>query len=292
MELKSYTCPHCGGVLIVKEQLKVYRCEYCGVTYDYDYFKEEDLLARADVYLKKKEFLAAKEAYGFLLEKEPDNAKAYKRLLLVTEKFTDLHDFRYEKIYDNLHFPELKAINDRALKEVTGKDRVFFEAFERSVLTHGSALVEARKKYNEQKDVCDNLALEKSRVPKELTPRKKAYENLRCAFILSLAFWCPLSFSLCVGSGTMNPNIALFFGKVFGFTILFELIMLIALKILGHLVELEEDAEAKAEDNKEQKAVEDPEEVKLKELKKAVDRASYELRKNLRALYENDPDKN
>ena len=290
MELKSYTCPHCGGVLQVKEQLKVYRCEYCGVTYDYDYFKEDSLLKRADVYLKKREFLAAKEAYEFLLEKEPDNAKAYKRLLLVAQEFTDIKEFRNDKIYIDLNFPELKKINDRALKEVEGKDRAFFEAFEKAVLEQGQILKEARIKQQEQQAVLDQASNAKNNViSRKETAVATLKDGLGCAFVIAVFFTLSATLSL-IGSLSRTGDLK-FSVIVLAGVLLVELLGVLAYKIIKTVVNKTaikdyDEAIEQLDDN------EDDAEKRFKELKKAADQASFALRNSMRVVLEKDPDKN
>lgn len=129
MKLKGYTCPGCGGALIVDEALKVYRCEYCGVTYDYNYFMRDDVLERAFSYINHQEYRAAKEAFEFVLLKEPNNAIAYEGLLLTRAELRDLKMLRKTEVFEKLPYKDMKSIVDRALKNVEGDDRKFFEDF-------------------------------------------------------------------------------------------------------------------------------------------------------------------
>ena len=41
----KHQCPSCGGYLNVDNDKQMYRCASCGSTYDFDYFREEKLLA-------------------------------------------------------------------------------------------------------------------------------------------------------------------------------------------------------------------------------------------------------
>ena len=39
--IKKHQCPSCGGTLSVDNERQMYRCKFCGSTYDYEYFREE-----------------------------------------------------------------------------------------------------------------------------------------------------------------------------------------------------------------------------------------------------------
>ena len=81
--LKKHTCPTCGGQLIVNEVRKMYECPFCGVTFDYEYFREDDVLERASRAIRLGEFQSAKDAYEFMLAKEPSNFEALRGMILV-----------------------------------------------------------------------------------------------------------------------------------------------------------------------------------------------------------------
>ena len=72
----SHICPTCGGKLNVNTERQMYECPFCGVTFDYDYFREESVLSIASEALKNDEFASAESAYDFMLVKEPDNFEA------------------------------------------------------------------------------------------------------------------------------------------------------------------------------------------------------------------------
>ena len=81
--IKKHTCPTCGGQLIVNEVRKMYECPFCGVTFDYEYFREDDVLERASRAIRLGEFQSAKDAYEFMLAKEPSNFEALRGMILV-----------------------------------------------------------------------------------------------------------------------------------------------------------------------------------------------------------------
>ena len=47
-DIKKHICPTCGGTLIVNVERQMYECPFCGMTFDYDYFREKNGLEIAD----------------------------------------------------------------------------------------------------------------------------------------------------------------------------------------------------------------------------------------------------
>lgn len=92
MAIKKLACEACGGQLIIDQMKQNYTCQFCGVTYDYEYFKEDDIHTKAEYYLHRHEFKAAREALEFLLEKEPSNSYALEKLLLSQYHLRDAED--------------------------------------------------------------------------------------------------------------------------------------------------------------------------------------------------------
>ena len=45
--LEIHQCRSCGGNLLIDPAKQIYVCTYCGITYDYEYFKEEDVHEKA-----------------------------------------------------------------------------------------------------------------------------------------------------------------------------------------------------------------------------------------------------
>ena len=46
LNVKKHTCPTCGGQLRVDLSRQMYECPFCGVTFDYAYFNEDDVIDR------------------------------------------------------------------------------------------------------------------------------------------------------------------------------------------------------------------------------------------------------
>ena len=81
--VKSNVCKMCGGLLDIDLDRQVYICPFCGVTFDYEYFREDNVLGLAKKAMRRKEFGAAKDAYEYMLKKDPHNFEALRGLFLV-----------------------------------------------------------------------------------------------------------------------------------------------------------------------------------------------------------------
>lgn len=84
--IKSHSCTKCGGVLIVHNDKQKYECPYCGIFYDYEYFRSRDILEQAVASQKMLQYDSAKEKYDFILKKDPHNFTALRGNLLCEAK--------------------------------------------------------------------------------------------------------------------------------------------------------------------------------------------------------------
>lgn len=91
--LQSHDCIKCGAALAVDTEKQLYVCPYCGKTYKYDYFAEENLLDFAYEALFKRDFETAKDAFSFMLAKEPQNFSALRGHLFASYQVSSLETF-------------------------------------------------------------------------------------------------------------------------------------------------------------------------------------------------------
>ena len=64
--IKKRRCPSCGGNLTVDNEKQMYCCMSCGSSYDYEYFREEQMHDMGETYLSRGEFMAAAVASIFI----------------------------------------------------------------------------------------------------------------------------------------------------------------------------------------------------------------------------------
>ena len=116
--IKSHDCKMCGGALEIDLDRQVYRCNYCGITYDYEYFREDNVAEVAQTALERSEFGAAKDAYEFILKKDPHDFAALRGLLLCTCKWKSIHPILHmSRVYLKEDTPELTYAMDNCLPD-------------------------------------------------------------------------------------------------------------------------------------------------------------------------------
>lgn len=126
LDVKKHICPTCGGNLIVNIERQMYECPSCGVTFDYDYFREENVLGIAAQALKDNEFSSAGKAYDFMLEKEPDNFEALRGKSLIAMDITKIDDIRSLDLYSKINYESALKEIDRAIESSKPQDREYF----------------------------------------------------------------------------------------------------------------------------------------------------------------------
>ena len=116
--IKSHDCKMCGGPLEIDVDRQVYRCNYCGISYDYEYFREDNVAEIAQTALSRGEFGAAKDAYDFILDKDPHDFTALKGLVLCACKWKTIHPILHmSKVYLKDDTPALVNALDNCLPE-------------------------------------------------------------------------------------------------------------------------------------------------------------------------------
>ena len=176
--IKKHQCPSCGGSLIIDNDKQMYHCTFCGSTYDYEYFREDQTIRMGDKYLARGEFVAAADAYKFTLSKDPHDFLALRGLMLAAANLNDMNDliredhtrgFMYDaglvddavegaSEADKEYFNELKKIYSdmKDLSEIYGE----IDSLNASKKTGGEEIrskeVERKDCYIENRDVKDS----------------------------------------------------------------------------------------------------------------------------------------
>lgn len=144
-ELKEHICPSCGGVLRVDIKKQMYECPFCGVTFDYDYFREDTVLDLAEDAVLKGENHSARKAYEFMLTKEPDNFEALRGISLISLNMTYTEDLNQMENYSGINYGEVNYVIDRAIRDSKPEERDYFELMKDAV-SNGDEYISARKK--------------------------------------------------------------------------------------------------------------------------------------------------
>ena len=124
--VNAHICPTCGGKLSVDIERQMYECPFCGVTFDYDYFREESVLGIASQALMNNEFDSADKAYDFMLEKEPDNFEALRGKALVAMDITKIDAIGSLELYSRLDYEAAYKKIDAGISSSKPSDREYF----------------------------------------------------------------------------------------------------------------------------------------------------------------------
>ncbi len=125
--MKKHSCPSCGGQLRVNQDGQMYECPFCGVTYDYEYFREDDVLSRASQFLRNGEWVAATDAYDFLLTKEPHNFEALLGKILAAAHMKRQEDMSNIELFRSIDYAKVKDCTSQALRDTDSTHKEYFE---------------------------------------------------------------------------------------------------------------------------------------------------------------------
>ncbi|SDY08160.1 hypothetical protein SAMN02910264_01377 [Ruminococcaceae bacterium YAD3003] len=126
-QIKKRQCPSCGGNLIDDSEKQIYRCSSCGSSYDYDYFREEQLHEMGETYLSRGEVEAAVDAYRLILKKAPHDFLALRGLMLASAYLRDMDGF--SRIGDAKHFSYDSKLVGEVLDSASEEDKEYFSEF-------------------------------------------------------------------------------------------------------------------------------------------------------------------
>ena len=136
--VKAHVCPTCGAGLQIDSERQLYKCPYCGITFDYEYFREDDVLTKAESAMRSGEFVSALSAYEFMLSKDPHSFDALLGVILTKLKAKSVNELRNPEIYLDKNFPKINAEVSAALEKCLPEDRSYFEMI-RGLIEKGSS---------------------------------------------------------------------------------------------------------------------------------------------------------
>ena len=123
--IKGHICPSCAGALSIDIDKQMYICPFCGVTFDYEYFNEDNVLDLGSEALINQEFNSASKAYSYALEKDPHDFEALKGTLCTQFKwrsFGQIKDIKKPNALTPVQ-RDISALKDAAAE----KDKFFFD---------------------------------------------------------------------------------------------------------------------------------------------------------------------
>ena len=170
--VKSHLCNSCGGLLDIDIDRQLYICPFCGVTYDYEYFREDNVVDIATRALNRSEFGSAKEAYDFIIKKDPHSFEALRGMFLCACKWKTISPIiNYEKVHMNDNHPVLVKAVESCLPE----HKEYFNSIQKAL----SIL----KEYRQNEQDLRRLGGEKETTEKRLSAIHIAKEKNRKYFV-------------------------------------------------------------------------------------------------------------
>ena len=129
--IKSHVCNMCGGLLDIDLDRQMYICPFCGVSFDYEYFREDNVLEIANKSLNRSEFGAAKDAFDFILQKDPHDFQALRGLILCRCKWKNLLPMQ---TYNQVHLREDDPCLVSAIENCRPEKKEYFEKIRDAVV--------------------------------------------------------------------------------------------------------------------------------------------------------------
>lgn len=146
--ITKHQCPSCGGSLIIDNDKQLYHCTFCGSTYDYEYFREEQMHEMGETFLSRGEFMAAIDAYKFTLQKDPHDFLALRGLMFAAAKMTGVEDV--VRINETEEFSYNSQLVSEVIESAYGEDKEYFHDL-RNIYNGKKKLVDCEKEIEDLK---------------------------------------------------------------------------------------------------------------------------------------------
>lgn len=157
--VKSNLCPTCGGLLDIDLDKQIYVCPFCGVSFDYEYFREDNVKDVASKAIRRNEYGSAKDAYDFMLAKDPHDFEALRGLFICSNKWKTMGTMNNDAaVHVSADDPALKNAIDNCLPE----HRPYFEKVREALIE----LKHYRDLVSEAEDISRNKSTEQSALGK------------------------------------------------------------------------------------------------------------------------------
>lgn len=156
-KIKKHQCPSCGGSLIIDNDKQMYHCTFCGSSYDYEYFREEQMHTMGDTFLSRGEYMAAIDAFRFILKKDPHDFIALRGLLLAATHLNSME----ELVNEEKEFSYDPELIDEAVEGALEEDKEYFTEFDR--------IYSDKKELNDLNDEIEALRVKKRKIGDYIT---------------------------------------------------------------------------------------------------------------------------
>jgi len=159
--VKSNLCPTCGGLLDIDLDKQMYFCPFCGVSFDYEYFREDNVKEVASKAIIRNEYGSAKDAYDFILAKDPHDFDALRGLFICKNKWQNMYAMKRDS---EVHVSADEPTLQNALKNCLPEHRPYFEKVREALseLTHYRELTAEAEEISKKRST-EQTALNKLR---------------------------------------------------------------------------------------------------------------------------------
>ena len=153
--VKSNLCPTCGGLLNIDLDKQIYVCPFCGVTFDYEYFREDNVKEVASRSIRRLEYGSAKDAYDFMLAKDPHDFEALRGLFICKNKWQSMSTMQRDC---DVHVSADEPTLQNAIENCLPEHRPYFEKVREAL----SELQHHRDLLKEDEDIVKKKSVEQS----------------------------------------------------------------------------------------------------------------------------------
>ena len=127
--LSSRSCTSCGGELIVNMNLQIFECPFCGMSFDFDFIRDETAGKEAEESLKQSQYIKADGIFAYILKSDPKNFDALRGRILCSAKWPDIPKDLVSEAMQRVHVPTLQKRAEEAVSACEEKNRPYFELF-------------------------------------------------------------------------------------------------------------------------------------------------------------------
>ncbi|MBO4603892.1 MAG: hypothetical protein J5657_01175 [Clostridiales bacterium] len=153
-EIRIHQCPSCGGNLVVDNEKQMYHCSFCGCSFDYEYFREEQVHELGERYMARAEFAAAADLYKFMLDKNPHDFRALRGLMLAASRTKEIGKLRDAVEEVGFSYDEKQV--EFVLESASDEKKDYFKEFEK-IFSELKSVSDASREYNDLRKEKDKI---------------------------------------------------------------------------------------------------------------------------------------
>ena len=286
----THLCSSCGGGLVLDDVAKIYKCPYCGVTYDYGFWGDDDAFSRGMTALRRGEFDTAKDAFDVVLAKEPQHFLALRGRLLAKAQLKSILDMGDFKILASRKYDSVNV--DEELDSATTNDRAYFLRM-KNALEHCKEYAGKQKELRETKS--RKIRIEQGKEDIEIassTPVTSSVDWILNYGVPTPCIGLALAIIFAIANGDTNDEP----DKIMTLLVILGLCIVVAIgvPVIHNLLKNKKESLRLASTEKQ---IEDQKKrtlfvvgQKIDQIEKEIAELEYQIRKDYLAIREDDPE--